>query len=620
MSSPVALWVWLCACLNCAGWLLSAGHALNRAGYAAVLAAGLVALWVWSAKTATPVLPKFQWGKFRRRFRRSFPLAFLILAVLAFLGGALYGPSNYDALAYRLPRVLHWLAAERWHWIHSIFDRLNNRSCGIEWVSAPLIALTHTDRLLFLINFVSFALLPGLVFSLFTRLGVRPRVAWHWMWLVPSGYCFLLQAGSIGNDLFGAVFALAAVDFSLRAMKSSRPADFFAALLAAAMMTSAKTSNLPLLLPCAAALLFALKLVFRQPLKTAFVLLLALSASALPTMYFNYQNTNGDWSGAGLNQSRAEQEIPLRTTAGLVLVMVQNWVPPVFPLAKAWHHAVQATLSPKLKARLHATMAETGAAEFEVTDMQIEECAGLGFGLSLLLPASFLAAGWLGRRKTARGFFLYRVTLVRWLPAMAFLAVLSQCGMSSLARIVTPFYALLMPLLLTGAGHDNLLRKTWWRLSAFAVFAIAGLLLVITPARPLFPVLTLIQKIPHLPVRVSTVYSVYRARNDAFAPARAELPPGVKILGLISYDDPTASLWQPFGSRRIEEICPPDSPAELKRRGLEYVLVNADKFPPFFGMSSEDWAKKMNAQVVRKFPLNLRAGWGPRDWCLIQLN
>ena len=47
------------------------------------------------------------------------------------------------------------------------------------------------------------------------------RAAWHWMWLMPTGYCFLLQAGSIGNDLFGAVFALAALDFALRAASRS---------------------------------------------------------------------------------------------------------------------------------------------------------------------------------------------------------------------------------------------------------------------------------------------------------------------------------------------------------------------------------------------------------------
>jgi hypothetical protein len=130
--------------------------------------------------------------------------------LLVFIGGALYRPSNYDALTYRLPRVLHWLAQEQWHWIHTANYRMNDRSCGFEWLTAPVVLATGSDRALFLINFISFLLLPGLVFSVFTRLGVRRRVAWHWMWLLPTGYNFLLQAGSIGNDSFAAVDALAA--------------------------------------------------------------------------------------------------------------------------------------------------------------------------------------------------------------------------------------------------------------------------------------------------------------------------------------------------------------------------------------------------------------------------
>lgn len=220
MPTLVMLWVWLCAYLNCAGWTLSALHHLNAGGYAVALALGTIALVVWRKQTAPQVTRKIHWQKYRRRFRRPFPLAFLVLTVMAFLGGVLYAPTNYDALAYRLPRVLHWLAADQWHWIHTIFPRLNQRCCGIEWVSAPVFALLGTDRPLFLINSISLMFLPGLVFSVFTRLGVRRLVAWHWMWLVPTGYCYLLQAGSIGNDLFGAIFILAALDFALRARSS----------------------------------------------------------------------------------------------------------------------------------------------------------------------------------------------------------------------------------------------------------------------------------------------------------------------------------------------------------------------------------------------------------------
>src|SRR5271170_6275748 len=141
MPTIVLLWVWFCAYLNCAGWALSAIHQLNAGGYAVVLLIWFAALFVWRRKISAQIFPHYCCHKFRRRFRRLFPLAFLILAALAFLGGAIYAPNNYDALAYREPRVLHWLAADQWHWIQGIFPRVNNRSCGFEWVTAPFIAL-----------------------------------------------------------------------------------------------------------------------------------------------------------------------------------------------------------------------------------------------------------------------------------------------------------------------------------------------------------------------------------------------------------------------------------------------------------------------------------------------
>ena len=99
---------------------------------------------------------------------------FLLIAALSFLGGCLYPPLNYDANAYRLPRVMHWLWAGQWAWIHVFDARMNIAACGMEWLSAPLILFSHTtDRLLFLINWVSYLMLPGLLFSVFTRLQVR---------------------------------------------------------------------------------------------------------------------------------------------------------------------------------------------------------------------------------------------------------------------------------------------------------------------------------------------------------------------------------------------------------------------------------------------------------------
>src|SRR5437016_3579127 len=169
IPAPIAAWILGCAFLNCAGWILSALHQLNARGYLTVFLVGMGAAWRMRRRIFPAQLVTWNWGKLRRRFGRPFPLAFLALALLATLGGALYQPTNYDALAYRTPRVLHWLAEGHWHWIHTEFQRLNTRATGFEWVSAPIFVFARTDRFLFVLNVISLGLLPGLVFSLFTR-------------------------------------------------------------------------------------------------------------------------------------------------------------------------------------------------------------------------------------------------------------------------------------------------------------------------------------------------------------------------------------------------------------------------------------------------------------------
>jgi hypothetical protein len=621
MPMLVLLWVWFCAYLNCAGWALSALHQLNAGGYAMTLLLWFVALFVWKHKTHAQVFPRACCHKFRRRFRKPFPLAFLILAMMAFLGGAIYAPTNYDALAYRLPRVLHWLAVDQWQWIHTIFPRVNNRSCGIEWVSAPFLALLKTDRFLFLINSISFWFLPGLVFSVFTRLGVRKRVAWHWMWIAPTGYCFLLQAGSIGNDLFGAVFALAAVDFVLRAKTSQSQRDFFASLLAAAMMTSAKTASLPLLLPWAIAILPSLKLILRWPLRTMVVCGIAIFASVLPTMVLNAK-FSGDWSGAELAHGGVKHAAILRTVVNAGLLAVDNFTPPVFPVARAWDHAVTNLIPAGVTVRLGQVMLEPAAVNFSTQEMQMEESAGLGFGVSLLLLAGFIAAGFARPEKSKVDHPGWQIRL-RWSPVISLVAVMTQSNLAGIARILTPYYLLLLPLLLVGAGHERLIRRGCWRMAVYMVFFMAGGLLVVSPARPLFPVQTILGRIQmpdsHLLARMKEVYSVYGSRNDGFAPVRDILPPDLKVLGMITFDDPETSLWRPFGSRRIEHVCPDDTAAMLKAHGIEYVLLREQALG-WFHCPLDDWLKRMNAQVVRKIPLNLRASTGPLDWYLVRLN
>ncbi|HTY88366.1 MAG TPA: hypothetical protein VMB80_12935 [Candidatus Acidoferrum sp.] len=613
MPDVVRFWVWFCAYLNGAGWTLSALHQLNATGYGVALLVGLTGWWLWRKKASAPVLPRVAWGKFRRRFRRPFPLGFLVLAAMAFLGGVLYAPNNYDALAYRVPRVLHWLAEGRWHWIHTIFARVNTRACGIEWVSAPFIALLNTDRLLFLINTVSLGLLPGLVFSVFTRLGVRRRVAWYWMWIVSTGYGFLLQAGGIGNDLFGAIFALAALDFALRVNVSRSARDFFTAIVAAGMLTACKLSDLTLLLPWALAMLPVVRLGFRWPVRTAAVCALALTASLLPTAVEDFRHT-GDWTGMEAEHPGVSAPI-FKTGVNIFLAASQNFCPPVFPWTDQFNRLVDEKLPPKLVERLDNTL--EAPCRFHLEQMQTEENGGLGFGVATLLSVSVIAA-FFSRPKPAGSSPVW-LAWIRWSSLISLLALLTQSNLYRIGRLLTPYYALLLPPLLACDGHEQLVKKCWWRRAAGLVFVLAAVLLVVSPARPLFPVQTILAHMRHVSARVEIVYSVYRDRNDAFAPARGILPPDVKILGLVTYDDPETSLWRPFGARRIVHVCPADTAADLKQQGIEYVLLNPDAPGTEFG-PLDPWLKRMNAQIVQKFQLTLRAAVGPVDWYLVKLN
>ena len=134
------LWLAVSAGATLAGLGLSALGRLDRGGYSVALALAVLAfgnLWGHELRASLHHATSRV-----RRWRRPAPLGFLILFAAVGLGGAMHAPVNYDTLWYRLPRVLHWLADGRWHWIDTQELRLNVISTGLEWLWAPLVAAT----------------------------------------------------------------------------------------------------------------------------------------------------------------------------------------------------------------------------------------------------------------------------------------------------------------------------------------------------------------------------------------------------------------------------------------------------------------------------------------------
>ena len=620
--TPVTVWVMLCALLNAAGWILSAMGQLNLAGYSVILVlAGAATGWWWRQAR-----PRFLGGFRARRFKRAFPLAFAVVAALALAGGLLHAPVNYDALAYRTPRVLHWLAEGQWHWIHTDFQRVNTRGCGIEWITAPLLLFTGTDRLFFLINAISFLLLPGLCYSVLTGLGVRKKVAWHWMWVFPTGYCYLLQAGSIGNDLFGAMLTMAAVDFALRASRARSATLGWLSILAAALMTAGKGFNLLFLLPWGLALLPATVPLLRRPLGSLLIGATALLISLLPIALLNHLYT-GDWKGLKAEPSAISTGAPLlHLGTNAVLIIQHNFNPTFNPIAGILNAKIKGAISDEMKVE-YGKHFEGGGVPFTFGEMQMEEGAGLGCGVSLLLlPVLF------GRFRAPRLTRPQRISLMLkpafLVPAGTWLVMIyffTQSGLGCPARYLAPSYVLMLAPVLCLPRASTLLRCPWWRHLAMLGFFLAALLLIATPPRPLWPAQTLLRAIhadtssSPLLQRVWAVYSVYGARADGFAPARAKLPSNLKVLGLVTFDDPETSLWRPFGSLRIRHVTHEDDGQSLRDNGIELVLVSEFVVTTHEGITMEQWLSRCDAKILSSFDLTLRATRGPTRWHLVRL-
>jgi hypothetical protein len=623
--SPLAWWVLACSFFSAAGWVLSWVGALTASGYGVVLAGGMVGAWaLWHSQNGRPA-KILRPGKWRWRARHVFPLIFHIYAVLALLSGILYAPSNFDALSYRLPRVLHWLAAHQWHWIVSPNDRLNVMSTGFEWSSAPVLALASTDRFLFVINTICFLLFPGLLFGVFTRLGISKKVAWNWMWLLPTGYCFVLQAGSLGNDLFSTVFCLGAVYFALRARESGQEQDLWLSVLAAALLTGAKASNLPLLLPWALALLPSARLALNRSLAGAAVLLLALGASFLPTALANIHWT-GHWGGDPLNRLKVQIKDPVYGIAGNSLeLLVGNGMPPVMPFVGGWNTAVSKAMrtAPLKKLTVHFPRLKLDGNR----ELAQEESAGIGLGMCALLLISIFAA-WQSRFLSARSGPCgdRRLGILVWLGAWgALLGCMSTIGSEAAPRLFAPYYPLLFGSLLLLPRHSILVQRRWWRVCALLAALSALPPLILSPARPLWPALKTCHWLQKrfvgnaLLQRASTTYQVYRDRNDALAPLRAYIPSNSKEIGFVAGpDEPEASLWRPFGSRIVLAVTP-DSEAETIGKSLNIAVVRVGAIEELYGCSVDGWLARNHLHVLGREKLILQVQHGQEEWLVVQV-
>lgn len=86
---------------------------------------------------------------------------------------------------------------------------------------------------------------------------------------------------------------------------------------------------------------------------------------------------------------------------------------------------------------------------------------------------------------------------------------------------------------------------------------------------------------------------------------------------MVTFDDPEATLWRPYGSRRILHVCSGDDANWLRANGIEYVWINTHAFQRLFNGPLGGWLQRVNGRRLQTIQLNLRAGQETIPWILV---
>jgi len=530
------------------------------------------------------------------------PLCFLLVWVFAAIGAAIHHPNNYDHLTYRFPRLLHYWTVGSWHWIEGGTARLNYSGLGFEWSWFPFFLLFKSDWSAALLNLVAFACLPGQTFRFLRYLGVQPKLASIWMWVIPAGYGYVAQAGSVGNDLIGAFFFLFAINCAFQASRHADIGCLAFCILASALLTAVKISNAPLLLPVAIACLSGGAGVFKMVLQTRLLPAIGIGTivSCATSAALNIHNT-GSWTGDPANSDKLQISNPVAGITGNVIqVGIASVWPPVNPLAGRWNE-IWPQISPEnfqnwLRGQYPRWRLDT-------REIQGEEDAGLGLGFFATLLCTFFCSKLMTFRQMTGHIQIFFVLGI-WISFLVFMA---KMGSESAPRLALPYYPAVVGTLFVPFSIRNIRSRKVLRTVATVAVLSAFPMLILNPSRPLWPWRIVVDSLA-LPAvfksRLSQVYETYGNRWDAFAPLRAMLPENTIMLGFVSNcDDPETSLWRPFGSRKVVLL----DNKELPASNPSVIVARTDDF-------INQYILQRQYLCSAKLNVTTKASKGPEEW------
>ena len=120
--------------------------------------------------------------------------------------------------------------------------------------------------------------------------------------------------------------------------------------------------------------------------------------------------------------------------------------------------------------------------------------------------------------------------------------------------------------------------------------------------------------------RIREVYLTYADRPDPLARVRDALPDDCAVVGFIgTCDDTEISLWRPFGYRRVEDILPGDTPAQIRTRRITYAVVG-EVFLSQQHQTLPAWLQQHHATLIKSVTATMTVSLGPRLWHVVRLD
>jgi hypothetical protein len=563
MITPMLLrtWILFCALTVALGWIASLFEGIAPLTYGVFFILFLVVALRLDAFSGLSFATAYRGFRRLTSWRLLLPGIFALSASLLVIKGLATAPSHGDGLSYRIPRVMHWIYHQQWYWIQAQDGRLNNRGTVSEWLTVPIMLFFGTDRLVFVPNWISYLFFPSLLFPIWRYLGVSSKIAWLAMWLVPSGFCFALQACNCSNDILATFYVLAAIYLVIKRELAPSWTDVALSCLCIALATGVKVSSMVYCLPWFVVVAPRIPILVKRPIATLAAFALGLLVSFFPSAVLNSLHGAG-WTGLGLEPRFIAPPILVGLVCNSFLMVTQNLIPPLFTSTHTYDHISYFVGHSNIGVLIDHYFEPDSL--FYYRQIPVEQ-AGLGFVVCGMMALLYCATSLKGRGAhflksigegwSMRGF----LSLALW---MAFLYSLAVANTNQPARLNCAFYPLLLPTLFAG----RVFRFKWlWKagkyLSGIAIFAGTCLILIfeVNPLIPLIKNLGWLQKADEN-MEMITVYAIPESEHS---------------VGIIRYwNQREAWFWKPYGSREVMELAVKPDRQEIEENNIHYIFIS----------------------------------------------